>query len=664
MKKYISIILLLTIVLSSCWWEIEEQIVETDAKFATSEILKEKTFNEEIKLIWKVSSSKEAIISPLTSGSVSAINYKVWDKVLSGDILAFLDTKANMTDINNDNARISYDNTSSIYDLSLISTDKDLQVAKLNYENAIINRDNTYKTTEKQLELAQNSADLASSSNENTLDIVWSTLDLQAKSLENTKLNLENFKISSIEALKNLEIKKTFFYTNISSSITQALSSVNNSLLFIDPILWVTDKNKDKNDNYDYLLWAISSNYKTEAKTDFLKLYYSYNDLEKSWNENLWDNQKKEYLQKTIDLVNKNINIHNTMTNVFENSVTSVSSLSDSMLTNFKASNNTLKSSIFIVKTGLLSLDSSLSDLENTISSTKINNTNQILALEKAVLIAESNYNNTLNSTNQTGDSASFWDKNAKTSLESTMANIESQRSLADNNIEIAEKQLNSTRAKLESQLFGTKSQLDTISGQMRLTNQSLENSFLRAPFTWIIMSKNIVEWSFISPWTQAFIVADLKSKIVKLDISAENAKYLKIWKEVIVQKNGRSFSWTISMLSSWIDSQTKMFKAEISFSKDLDLAELYYGDFLDVYIVKESSKEKYLIVPFSSLIVDRSNDNFIFVIWTWSLVEQRKVAIWESNNREVIIKLWLKPWEKIVVNWALWLSIWDKIIE
>jgi len=664
MKKYISIILLLSFVLSSCWWVIEEQKIIEDSKYVTTENLKERPFNEELKLIWKVTSSKEVNISAQISWTIAWVNYKSGDKVFAWDILAFLDTKANMTDINYENAIKAYNNTSSIYDLSQASISKDLDSARLQYENAIINRDNIYKTTEKQLELARNQKEQAITWKNNTTNIVWSTLTLQEKALENAKLNLENFKISSTETLKNLDTKKVFLYTNISSSITQALSSVNNSLLFIDPILWVTDKNKDKNDSYDYFLWATSSNYKTEAKTDFLKLYYSYNDLQKIWKENLWEKQKIEYLQKTIKLVNETIELHNNMTNVFENSVISVTSLSDSMLTGFKTSNNTFKSSIFSIKSWLLSLDSNLSDLENIISSTKINNTNQMSALEQAVLIAEANYNNTKTGTNSNQDNALFGEKSASISLDSTMENIESQRSLADNNIIIAEKQLASTRAKYESQLFGTKTQLDTVSWQVKLANQSLENSIIRAPFSWVIISKNIESWSFVSPWMQTFVLSDIKSKIIKMDVSIENAKYLQVWKAVSIQKTDKTYSWSIFMISAWADPITKMYKVEINFDKTQDLSTLNLWDFLDVYIIKESTKQLYLIIPFSSLIVNASKENFVFVVWSGSLVEQRKITIWDSNNREIIVSSWLKIGDKIIVNWALWLSIWDKIKE
>jgi hypothetical protein len=46
------------------------------------------------------------------------------------------------------------------------------------------------------------------------------------------------------------------------------------------------------------------------------------------------------------------------------------------------------------------------------------------------------------------------------------------------------------------------------------------------------------------------------------------------------------------------------MFKVEITFKNDDFNSALVLGDFVDVYIQKEVKDEKFMIIPFSSLIV------------------------------------------------------------
>lgn len=663
MKKIISFTLLLTLLLTSCWKTPEDLVDETPVKYVKTKVLQKTTFSEDLKLTWKITSAKETSISPQASWLIKTINYNIWDKVNAWDVLATIDTQSNLTDINLNNALNSYNNTLSIYNLTKESLEKDLETAKLQYENAITNRDNTYKTTDKQLELAQTQLASVQTQKSNTSITVNSTLDLSKATLDNAKLTLENFKKNSADNLKSLEIKKENLYNTIKATITSALSTVNSSLTFVDTTLGISDENKNLNDSYEVFLSAKNTKSKVNAEDAYRKSNSEYINIINSWSESLPNDEIDTYFWKVQGLINETSTLYKYMTDVFDNSITSTS-FSDTSLSTLKTTNATNKWVILWLKSSLVALNWQLNDLISTISTTENSIETQQLSLEQAVNIAQSSYNNTVANTNTSLDTVSSSESTTKTQLENTIANINSARDIADNNIKIAENQYNSLKAKYDSQLISTKSQLDSINWQKDLVSQQLSNSIIKAPFSWVLTVKNVEVWTLVSPWMQAFSIANDNDKIVKIDINAENIKYLSVWKEVILDKDWKSFSWVISAVWVSADPMTKLYKVEVEFNDSLMTDKLVLGDYVDVFITKENTTDKFLIIPFSSLIASSNWDYSVFIVWSWSLVETRKILIWPSNSREVVITDWLSEWERVITNWSLSVDIGDKVEE
>ena len=147
------------------------------------------------------------------------------------------------------------------------------------------------------------------------------------------------------------------------------------------------------------------------------------------------------------------------------------------------------------------------------------------------------------------------------------------------------------------------------------------------------------------------------------MDVNAENIKYLNLWDSVNISKNDLTSDWKISLL--WAGAKTtSMFPVEISISDKNFSENVILWDFVDVFIQKNIWSQKYIIIPFSGLIVNSNGTYSVYVVWKDNFIEERKVEIWPSNSSEVVIKSWLKVWEKIVIDWTLNISIWDKIEE
>lgn len=666
MKKILLPIFILSFLfLFSCSKGDKTEVMDTKVtpKYVNTQIVWEKKFSENIKLAWKVSSSLETPVSPLASGLIKEVKVKVWDEVKSWDILAVIDTESNLTNISLNNAQNVYDNTLTVFSTTKESLEKNLENAHLQLENAKIAKENAYNSTKKQLELAEASLNSVLKQKENTTKITSSSLDLAQESLTNANLNLENFNKNYTETLKNLDSKKNTIIDNIKVSIDSSLVTFDSSLIAIDTILWVTNANKSLNDSYEIYIWAKSTWTKdtterlfSEANSIFIKL--------KSVNtQNYTQDELIKYYSEIISLSEKMVVLFEKMVSVLENTITS-SSLPDVTLAWFKTSIKAYQQQIISTKSALIWLRNALTDIENTISSTKTSLDTQKLSIEQSIRIAQANLNNTIASTNTNLDSISSSESTTKIQLENTISSIKSTRETADNALKIAENQYNAAKANYEAQLASIKSQLDSATGQKKSLNQQYENALIKAPFDWVIVSKNIEVWTMVSQWVQAFVISNPLNKIVKLDVNSDNIKYLQIWKEVKLEKSGQSFTWVISVLWASADNNTKMFKVEVSLLSSEIINSLVLWDFVDVFIEKELWEQKYIVVPFSSIIVWSNNTYSIYVVSEKNLVEEKKVQVWTSNSSEVIINKWLKIWDKIIVWGALNVSVWDLVEE
>lgn len=657
MKKIITIITLATFILASCG---KTEVVEKEEiikKYAETQVLVEKNFTEELKLIWKIASSQETAVSSQISGQIKQVNYKVWDKVKEGDILAIIDTKTNMLSTNLNTASNAYNNTVNIFDLTKESIQKDLESAKVQLENAKTTRDNTYASTEEQLKMAQTQLDNINTQNKNTKETTNSSLDLSQKSLDTAKLNLENFEKNYSETINWFETKKQNLLKNIDTSIVSSTSNIDSVLTYADTILWVTEWNKNLNNNYEIYLWAKDSSTKSQAENDFREAKTLYDNLLNSNSLNL---DKLSELEK---LTNKTILLYEDLVKVADNSITS-SSFTDTTLATMKTTIKTNQSIVLWIKSWIVSFQNSWDDLIATISSTKTTLDTNKISLNQALIIAETSLQNTINSTNSNLDNVT-WNKTLlENQLQSTLATIKSTRDSVDNAVKIAENSYNSTKAKLESSLAWVKSQLDSATGQKNSLLQQLDNTSIKAPYSWVITAKNIEVWTLVNPGTPVFSISNEKSKIVKLDLNSDNIKFIKIWQEVLISKSWLEASWSVSLVSSSADSITKMYKIEVTFDNS-KLDNVVLWDYTDVYLKKQSQdNKKFIIIPFTSLITSSSWDFSVFIVWSWSVIIAKNIKIWDSNSHEIVVTDWLKVWDKIVTEWTLNLSEGDVIEE
>lgn len=246
------------------------------------------------------------------SWTVKTLLKNEWELVKANDIIATLDTT--YLELTVDKAKIALDKSNADlnarqnqYSSSDIKLSKDqLDSVKANLENVrlawnvdITNAESAIKTAEISLVSAQKDLDIA-------------------------KSNLELIKIQEEEKYNNnLEDILNTIWTNISFN--------KEMLLKVDILLWVTPENRDQNDDFEEYLWIKDSWIKNEAVTSFNEANNSFLLFLEEWKiYRNWENDlsKANYFLDKAENNTKKINtlLSNTLETV-KNSIVSIGSL-------------------------------------------------------------------------------------------------------------------------------------------------------------------------------------------------------------------------------------------------------------------------------------------------------------------------------------------------
>lgn len=270
MKKLVTSILLATLLLSSCGKTAAPEVkTETPKKPVTTEMVKSDYFTERLKLVGKITPSKETTVSAQAAGTIKTLGATIGQTVKKGDVLATLDFSTTSVNANLNNAQAAYSNSLTNYGLTKESVQKDLENARITLENARTNKENTYASTEKQLQLAQTQLNNIITQKSNTEKTSVLSVDLATKSRNQAKLTLANFEKTSADSLKSLQTKQSGIYSSARVSLESSLTSIDSALTQSDLILGVTDKNRNANDAYENYLGAKNIASKDTAENAF-----------------------------------------------------------------------------------------------------------------------------------------------------------------------------------------------------------------------------------------------------------------------------------------------------------------------------------------------------------------------------------------------------------
>lgn len=586
---------------------------------STIEIVSTWSLIKTIDVVWTAKLVDEQSLSFNQAWTITKVYFKAWDSIKKGDIIAELDN-------------INWENSVKQAKLSLEDAKITLQqLYDSPDESQILQSKKIIESTKNSIEIAKEELQILSQTQTNSLNSQENEIENARKELELTIKEQEN-------SLSNTTSNKSTTIKQIENSFTSDLTSISKIIEQLDYILWVTDTNKSKNDNYEMYLWAKNSTYKTQSESSLIKSISSYNWLkilvdsyDYSWDaikiQGILTEYKKVYdfLENSTDLTYKTLENTISSSNFSETDIESKKSTIYNYLTTVQSKQNSITTSINSLNT-LTDTDLIFSSNEISIKSKE----NNIEKLEKDLETTKKTYETNLKNK-----------ENSLVELQTTLEiNKESYNELIQwpttENIQKAKNNITQAELKLENAL------------------QALDDYKLEAPFDWVIRKIDYKVWDNLNNDTNksAYIENPNLLQITVMLDQVDIAK-VKIWTKARITFDAyatQKVSAVISSIdttptqSSWVTSyEVTLILDDENFNKTI----LSWMTWDVEIIVKEV--ENALIVS-TSAILSENNKSYLTVMKNGK-TQKVEVVIWMTSSWNIEIVSWVSLWDKIVIK-------------
>lgn len=613
MKKII-LFLVFTLFLFSCSKDVslpEQKYFQTWSVFSWS-------IDDYNTYVWYLSWVDSVPLSTKIWWRVTSVFVSEWDYVRAWDLLLTLDSME---------ARVWYDTSSNILNnLSELKNTTSLmfddQIKALNEKlNQVILWESWINTGLSDIKLVS----------EAQLETALTWLETAKTNLENTKILLDQKWKNIIDNSKNAIVSSVMLDTNI--------------INFIDEILWVTEANKNKNNDYEIYLSARNSSIYNRSKIQFLETNKLYLDYKKLYNTEIENkNPSEEILLKALndgEILAESIKVLLNLTyDVLENSVENVylpKQTIDSFkqtITNFwaqiEASLITVSWEYFLwLKWSKQSLD----DFENTKNL-------QISMLEKQVELAEKNYNQ------------------YKLASDSKIRETQTQTKVVSSQVEELKVNIESLKKQKQAKLEELDLKITESLGQRDSAWVMINSWEIRSPISWVITSKMVEVWQVIWWGMPVFIVSDESN--LKLDILVweDSLKNIDLWSEVLLEVDwyDKQLKAKVSLIYPSKEELTKKTKVEVILKNTFWLK---IWSYTKVYLSSVDNFD-FTLIPNNS-IVSKYMIPWVYVLNNDWIVRFKNIEIIKSNDKFSHIS-WLKVWEIVITYGKENIFDWEKL--
>ncbi len=629
MKKYISLILISLLFLSSCSTPKEKKVVKN---YKTAEVF-EGVVRESDYFVTYTDSFNKTPLAPKVWGRITAIYKKVWDKVKSWELIATLDSTE---------AKTAYGSAwwviSSLEDLKIstsLAYDKQIEATreKLNQLEAWKDiSDISISWADKWLEDTKNITD-------NQIETVKAQIEQAKLWLNTAKTQLQNTKDSFTQKEKDL-------YTNSKNAVSASFILANNALGFLDEIFWVTEDNKDKDDRFEDYLWAKNYSKKHELRVKIEKAIYDLKVLEKETKNLSSKEETLKKLRKVYKFFNSQLkSILSDSYSVVDDSVTSVWSLADAQINAFKKTITEFQTKnekiiLSVEWNYTLGLKWAIDNIENFDKTKKSN----LDMLEKWVENAEKQIE-VLNKTLEMYKAQSSWQI---TKVETWLSQAKKQKEIVLSQIQEAKAGIEAIKEKKRASLSEIDAKIAEARWWLNTAWVMIENWKIYSNIDWIIVKKMLDVGTVISAWMPILIVSDDFSIKLEVLVSEELSNTLKLWDiaEVKVDWIDELQKATITNIFPAKDMITKRVWVELKLENSENKIKL--ASYSKVYF-SDLDSPKWIVIPNSALL-----EKFM-IPWVYVLENNKavfkKIKILKQNDDFSEVE-WLKIWEKVITDW------------
>lgn len=624
MKKNLTLLLIFTIILSSCSWSDNKNQSISQEKISCQENLVITSWSgTDLNLKAKVVNNDVKNILSNNWWNIEYINCEKGTKVSAKTLIAKI--KPDYSDpniqnlLNQKNMILSQiSNTKGIISSTqsnFITQLNSLYIQKANIESQLKILTDSYSKISTQWELWIWDIDKQLE----TLQIQLETLQTQIDDLNKSKVKLEDSKNADIDKL-NL---------NLVNTRTQTKALIWDILLKIDEIFGITNLNRDKNDAYETYLSAKNTSLKDKVEQNWNILNSKYKNF-----DNITDTEIPNFLLSLSDLTSVS-------KDAIKNSIDSL---------NFS-------------QTTIDSLYGVFYQYENNIVNTK----NWIDNIFKSLDTVTNTYDTQILALNTQID----WAKNSKRSVESNISNIKSnklgtfttsvdlQKNQTESQIQTSKTNLNQIASQMDSLNSQKSIQLNQLSIQLAQLQSSLEtininlvDQAIYADITGTVKEKMSSLWNKVASNSVLCQILPDESSIKlqvysSIDLSLPlNINFKIEWKQYTTQLTTK-LPYQDSVTQNYVYETTSDIFLD---GKKVDLSNIV-SEWKVFDIITELNKniisDNTIYIPLDY--VNNTINNSIVKVKTlsWEVITQ-EVILWEVNSNKVEIKSWLKFWETI----------------
>jgi len=559
----------------------------------------------------RINFQKVGTVTPYKSSTLTAEASGILQnfKVEEGDLVSKNDEIVKISDsvsteiaqINYDNALKTLENAKKSYNSTSTSIAQDAKIAsigvesaKLNYENALTAYENLGNLLEEQTRSAK---------------IGIQTAQLALQTAQESYFNTE--------ATTNINLNNTLDQSL--SGITSTLSLIDSSVDAIDNLLGMQST---LGGSVDSSSLNNLQDYSEEIFNDHIDLKDEYYDVQGSRDLN----DTKNLLSDTLNLIEDTQNALQDGKDIIDDSE------NPGNFSSLNVSFNTLLASLDQSKNGLYMTNQSL-------QSVAINNQLQPEGTLTGVEMAQQQVTAALQQLKQLEESGQAQLDNANHAI-----------NLAAKQIDASNAQYSNTLAKGSLQKVSAENQVSSVKGQTDITKASLGGTVLTAPFDGTVLEKILDEGNYVNQSQKIITIADLNKVYITVSLTTEELSFVKLGQIVtITAPGGIEKEGKVSKVLPSVDPVSK--KVEVKILIPNDKNELIAGMFADILFNDAKSQSPRLLVPFKSVLFEQ-NTPYVYIVLNNKAIKT-KVALGEISGNEVEIIEGLSQGDEIITSGA-----------
>lgn len=588
------------------------------------------------------------------SGTIKEINKKEWDKVAKWEIIARLDDTYYSLAVSK--AEISLQNAKANLNAKIASkaSSADLNVLKEQVNNADASLDLSKGLESANIDQAKKAMDLASISLNSLKDDLANTKNLQTSDIKTQNQTIDSINLELQNLKKERDRTKSQDDLSLSNMQSQAKLQIDLLLDYVDKyikesdyILWATDENKYKNDNFETYLGAKNTSIKTNAENALRQTISNYAVFQNNYAKQT-DIQMS--LSEAISLADSMNNTLDLTLQTLKNSISS-SSFPDATINTYTTSFETYLTTLKTIKQAVVADSQQISSQIKLASDKEANINDNISLLETKLSLAQTGLDKLDTSNSSSITSLQNKLKTAQTTYEQAKLNYENALSKAQNSLKVSSSQVSVTQANLQAkksnysqaELAPYYTAIDEAKRNLKEVQARLDDTILKASSDWTISEIDGNIWELANTNKVFANIINAKNIYIESYVEETDIANVKLNQKVKLSFDAienLSLTWVVAYISdkSTIDtSWIVTYKVKIKFDNSKSLVKEWMTANIN-YITNEL--KNVLLVPSEAIVWQK--------VFSLDKNAQVQIQTWFSNWDFTQILSGLKEGEKI----------------